>query len=275
MKLAFHHETHYRYDTAASYAIQSLRLTPSVFPGQRVVNWKVSVSEGGPVSEFRDGFGNLVSLVTVDHPHTELTIIAAGDVETEDRHGVVADAADRAPAAVFLRSTPTTLADAAIQQLAGEIEGGDPIDRLHRLSELIRDRIDYEVGTSDSKTTAAAALSAGRGVCQDHAHVFIAASRWLGIPARYVTGYLVDGAADGDIQAEAHHAWAEAHVDGFGWLGFDVANRNCPTDHYVRLACGLDAAGAAPIRGIRRGGETETLRVRVAVGAGNVGGGQQ
>ena len=111
-------------------------------------------------------------------------------------------------------------------------------------------------------TSAAQALSEGKGVCQDHAHIFIAAARTLGIPARYVTGYLL---IDGQTTAQAHHAWAEAWVENLGWVGFDVANRTCPTEGYVRLACGLDAGYAAPIVGTRRGGETVTLEVAVTV----------
>jgi transglutaminase-like putative cysteine protease len=82
------------------------------------------------------------------------------------------------------------------------------------------------------------------------------------VPARYVTGYLYLGEDEG---AQAHHAWAEAWVDGLGWVGFDVANRVCPTDSYVRLASGLDAGYAAPIKGSRRGGSGESLDVAVAV----------
>ena len=113
-------------------------------------------------------------------------------------------------------------------------------------------RVAYEVGVTNTHTTAADALKDGRGVCQDHAHVFISAARSLGIPARYVSGYLLAGT--GDEPSDANHAWAEAWLDGLGWVGFDPANGVCPTDRYVRLASGLDAAFAAPIRGTRRGG---------------------
>jgi transglutaminase-like putative cysteine protease len=117
-------------------------------------------------------------------------------------------------------------------------------------------------GVTDAHTGAAEALADGKGVCQDHAHIFISAVRTLGIPARYVTGYLV---LDAPSASEAHHAWAEAWVEGLGWVGFDVANRICPTERYVRLAAGLDAGYAAPIIGSRRGGSTEKLDVSVEV----------
>ena len=142
------------------------------------------------------------------------------------------------------------------------MHGKDTLDRLHALLGAVRDRVEYVPGATDTHTSAAEALADGKGVCQDHAHIFIAAARTLAIPARYVTGYLV---LDGQSTADAHHAWAEAWVEGLGWVGFDVANRVCPTDCYVRLAVGLDAGYAAPIIGSRRGGETETLDVSVTV----------
>jgi transglutaminase-like putative cysteine protease len=122
----------------------------------------------------------------------------------------------------------------------------------------IRERVDYVVGVTSSATTAAEALAQGRGVCQDHAQVFAAAARCLGHPARYVSGYLWTEAGTSD----ANHAWAEAHVDGLGWVGFDPAN---PTEAYVRVAIGLDYLEAAPVRGVRRGVAEETLDVAVDV----------
>ncbi|MBN8890137.1 MAG: transglutaminase family protein, partial [Rhodospirillales bacterium] len=135
---------------------------------------------------------------------------------------------------------------------------------LHALMGAVHGRVAYVVDATTQQTTAAAAFADGRGVCQDHAHIMIAAARALGMPARYVTGYLL---LEGD-EAEAsvaHHAWAEAWVEELGWVGFDAANCLCPTDRYVRLAVGLDAASAAPIRGVRRGTGAEHLCVDVAV----------
>jgi transglutaminase-like putative cysteine protease len=126
----------------------------------------------------------------------------------------------------------------------------------------VRDAIDYKIGSTNAHTTACEALKEGKGVCQDHAHVFIAAARSLGIPTRYVSGYVLTGS---DEPSDANHAWAEAWLDGLGWVGFDPANRICPTDKYVRLAAGLDSTYAAPIRGSRRGVANEELDVIVEV----------
>jgi transglutaminase-like putative cysteine protease len=126
----------------------------------------------------------------------------------------------------------------------------------------VSDAIAYRPGTTHAHTTAAEALAQGEGVCQDHAHALIAAARAGGVPARYVSGYLQAGVGTSD---EAAHAWAELFVAGFGWIGFDPANRCCPDARYIRLGSGLDAAYAAPIRGTARGAGAESLDVTVAV----------
>jgi transglutaminase-like putative cysteine protease len=136
------------------------------------------------------------------------------------------------------------------------------LDRLHYLLEAISTRVVYDTDATHTETTAAQAFRAGQGVCQDHAHIFIAATRRIGVPSRYVTGYLH---VESEGNFVAHHAWAESYLDGLGWVGFDPANNICPTERYVRLACGFDAVSAAPIAGTRRGGGGERLRVDVVV----------
>jgi transglutaminase-like putative cysteine protease len=168
------------------------------------------------------------------------------------------------PPEFFLRATPLTAPDDAIVALARDgARGDDTIARLHGLMNGVRDRLDYRPGETDSTTNAAEALAQGFGVCQDHAHLFIAAARAAGIPARYISGYLWTGA--GGQSYDAGHAWAEAHVAGFGWIGFDAANRLCPNENYIRVAVGLDYSAAAPVRGLRRGPAEESLSVEVQV----------
>ena len=115
----------------------------------------------------------------------------------------------------------------------------------------------------EDHTPTAEALAEGEGVCQDHAHVLISAARLLGLPARYVSGYLC---TDGEsTDAEASHGWAELYLDGIGWVGFDASNRTCPTENYIRLGSGVDARDAAPIRGVHAGAADEDLDVNVVV----------
>jgi transglutaminase-like putative cysteine protease len=262
MRIAVEHVTLYSYRDEVTYSIQSLRLTPSGHAGQQVSEWRIESEPASTLAPARDAFGNAVHLLTIAQPHRELAIRVTGAVEVEDRRGIVQGAPEPAPLRVFLRRTPLTSATAEIADLARPSQPSEPIPRLHELMYRIRDRVDYLPGVTSTATSAAEALATAKGVCQDHAHIFIAAARAAGIPARYVTGYLL---LAGQQRADAHHAWTEAWVDGLGWVGFDVANRVCPTERYVRLAVGLDALSATPIRGSRRGGGEERLAVDVLV----------
>jgi transglutaminase-like putative cysteine protease len=264
MRLFVRHETRYDYDTALAYSVQRLYLTPLDFASQKVVSWKISAPGIDAALAYFDGFGNRVHVVTFHDLSGPATISAEGIVDCTDAAGVVRGLSCPAPDAVFLRQTKSTMPSAAIRAVAERAAASSPatLDRLHHLMSDIRTKVAYEIGATHALTTAAEAFAAGRGVCQDHAHIFIGAARSLGIPCRYVTGYLVT--ADG-ASAAAAHAWAEALVTDLGWAGFDPANGTSPTDHYVRVAGGIDAAGVTPIRGSRRGGESERMMVEVRV----------
>jgi transglutaminase-like putative cysteine protease len=123
--------------------------------------------------------------------------------------------------------------------------------------------ITFDTDPTHTATTAAEAFALKRGVCQDLTHIYIAAARHLGIPARYVSGYF--HRADGVTEQEAGHAWAEAFIPSLGWVGFDATNGICTTDAHLRVAIGLDYLSAAPVRGARTGGAGEALAVRIHV----------
>lgn len=257
MRISIGHVSRYTYNEPVQYSIQTLRMTPPSFNGQRVIEWMISAPGIEKAQKYRDCFGNSCHLVSYTAPHDESVVLAKGIIETTDRAGLIQGLFETTPIRVYKRVTDKTKASDAIKEMAHRACPSIPnINGFHRLMNAVRDAVDYQTGTTHEHTSAADAFEAGRGVCQDHAHVFIAAARALGVPARYVSGYFVSG---DDQPAEAHHAWAEAWVDGLGWVGFDAANRLCPTDHYVRLATGLDADSAAPIRGNRRGGGTNEL----------------
>lgn len=258
MLISVRHRTRYAYDQPVRYSIQTLRLTPAEFEGHHVVNWHISAPGIEKALQFRDGYGNLVHQIAVSGPHDEIVIEVQGTVERTDTAGIVRGLIEVAPPWVYLRVTPQTQPSEAIKELARAVAGFDKIERLHDLMARIHESVEYQAGETHAHTSAAEAFADGKGVCQDHAHIMISAARELEIPARYVTGYLVG-------EAEAGHAWLEAWVDGLGWVAFDPANQVCPTDHYVRLAAGLDALSAAPIRGTHRGGDGETLDVVVEV----------
>lgn len=264
MRLTVTHRTVYRYTEPVRYTIQTLRLEPRPYEGLTVLNWRVEGESVRGLPRFIDGLGNVVHCQTIDRLHRQATITASGEVETRRGDGVVLGTVEPLPPLFFLRSTPLTQSDAAIEALAhDQNESGDRIERLYRLMYRVREQLDYRPGATDSTTTAAAALAQGHGVCQDHAHLFCAAARLLGIPARYVSGYLWTGKDDQPY--DASHAWAEAFVPNLGWVGYDAANRVCPTENYIRVAVGLDYSAAAPVRGLRRGPAEESLSVEVQV----------
>lgn len=262
MLVSIAHVTRYTLAAPASYSIQALRLTPPSFDGQQVVSWSIEMPHIDEAVRFRDSFGNMTHLVAIPEPHQDVTIIARGTVETRDRAGFARGLIEIAPSRVYMRQTPKTMPDDAIRQMCDSVTARDPIERMHLLMSTVHERVAYVVGATHAHTSAAEAFKDGKGVCQDYAHIFIAAARVMGLPARYVNGYFL---TESDEPAEAHHAWAEAWIKGLGWLGFDPANKICPTDHYVRLACGLDSGAAAPVRGTRRGGADEALDVTVEV----------
>jgi transglutaminase-like putative cysteine protease len=266
MRLNVRHRTTYRYESAVSYSIQTLHLSPRPHDGLAVLSWRIWADGRRELPSFVDGLGNLTHCLTVNRPHEGISLTVEGEVETTDMAGIIRGGAEPLPPLYYLQPTALTAPDPAIEAFAAAAgQGKSTIERLHSLMIALRERVDYQAGVTDTTTTAADALARGAGVCQDHAHIFIAGARLLGIPARYVGGYLWTG-IDGH-EYEASHAWAEAHIDHLGWVGFDPSNRICPTAAYIRTSVGLDYAAAAPARGLRRGDAPETLDVRVAVTA--------
>ena len=250
MQLAIDHATTYHFAGPIRRGLQRLRLTPVTARGQTVLAWEVAC-EGATVEvSYDDEYGNRTTLVSLTPGTTTVTIRAHGRVETRDEAGVVGRHAGYLPLWHFARETPLTAVGAGITALAAAVQrdaAQDGLARLHLLAERVGECVVYAHGHTDVATTAEAALGAARGVCQDQAHVFIAAARRMGIPARYVSGYLqIDGRDDQD----AGHGWAEGFVEGIGWIGFDVANAICPDDRYVRVATGRDYLDAAPVKGL-------------------------
>lgn len=263
MQLSIRHETVYRYTAPLSYTIQQLRLSPRGDVHQRNLSWQISTP--GHRHEFVDAYGNACHMLTITGMHDEVRIVAAGtvDVTPLDR-GRLAESGSLSPL-VFTVPTRLAGADAAVSDFAQRhIKPGARSNELLALAEAIRGSVAYQSGTTAVTTTAADALSLGSGVCQDHAHLFLACCHAYGIPARYVSGYIDPG---GTSHAESH-AWVDAWVDEVdfsGWVSIDVTHAKFASDSHCRLAVGRDYESAAPVRGVRTGGGTETLSVKVSV----------
>ena len=265
MRIQISHETVYRYEQPARGVIQTLRLTPRNHDGQYVESWRIDVAENCQLSQHEDAFGNITHVFSVEGPVSELRVLVEGQVDTQDTAGVVVGTIERFPPSLYLRETPLTRIDHAIAEFAklSRRAGDEPLTIVHDLLERLHGEMAFDNTPTEATTSAAEAFALKRGVCQDLTHIFIAATRSLGIPARYIGGHFHRD--DGVTEQEAGHAWAEAFVPGLGWVAFDTANGLCATDAHVRVAVGLDYLGAAPVRGSRYGGGNEALDVAVRV----------
>jgi transglutaminase-like putative cysteine protease len=267
LKLLVTHHSSYVFEPPTRGVVQSLRLTPSIFDGQSVKHWSVTVEGAEMGASFRDGCGDWVQTVSMLGPVSEMTVLVEGEVHTTDLAGILRGHRGHVPPAAYLRSTRATRPDKGLRKLSettlASFPDASPLEQAHALSAAVSEAIAYRPGETHAHTTAAEALSLGLGVCQDHAHALISVAHAADMPARYVTGYL-HSTDDGQAH-EASHAWAEIHVSGLGWVGFDPSNQCCPDERYIRLGSGYDAMDAAPIRGIAKGAGDESLQVSVAV----------
>ncbi len=268
MRITIRHLTHYTYAHPAVSALQLLRLTPRSHGAQFVRRWRVSIDADARLDKSEDAYGNITHFVFVDGPVSALEIEVVGEVDTQEAGGLVAGTVERQPLGLYLRTTRLTTPSEALRTLGRRAiagQGGDRLAALHAVMGELHGTMRFEVGATTAETAAAEAWASGAGVCQDYAHVFVAVARTLGIPARYVAGYYLR--SDTSSQ-EAGHAWAEAHVAGLGWVGFDPAHGVCVTDRHVRVSIGADSHEAAPVRGARIGGLDEALSVDIDVAQG-------
>jgi transglutaminase-like putative cysteine protease len=285
MRLRVAHSSVYRYDPPAMGVIQVLRLTPRNHEGQYIASWRVEVTPDARLAAREDAFGNITHVFTLDGPLHELHVEVDGQVETQSTNGVVCGTLERFPPSLFLRGTVLTQPDAAITEFAAKIRaasGGVVLAELHGLLDRLHE--DFAAGAAaeqkaasqaqqqsvqesdaapSTASPAARAFARGRGDAAEVTHIFIAAAHSLGIPARFVGGYFRP--AGQAAAQDSSHAWAEAFVPDLGWVGFDAAKGFCPTDGHVRVAVGLDALGAAPVRGTRLGTGGESLAVAIRV----------
>jgi transglutaminase-like putative cysteine protease len=263
MQLQINHATRYEYNQPVDYALQKVRLRPISSAVQEVLNWDVTVAGGKVEASYTDHYGNHTDLVSADPGTQTLVITAGGQVSTTDSSGVFGKVYGRAPLWHFAQPTPLTQAGDRIKSLAPTVlKSASVLDGLHDLSAEILASAPYLIGKTNATTTAEDALNIGNGVCQDHANIFVSAARLAGLPARYVSGYLM---INDRIDQDASHAWAEAHIDGFGWVGFDVSNGVSPDERYVRIAAGRDSGDTAPISGMRLGTADESMVVSLQV----------
>lgn len=263
MKLRISHTTTYSYDSPVTYGLQQVRLTPKTDSTQTVLDWHMDIEGGTAELMCEDQYQNNCTLIQANDRAIQISLTVSGEVETHNTDGIYGKIYGPAPLWHFKQNTIRTKAGAGIAELANMITNPDgDLSELHALSAQILNAVPYGHAVTDVTTTAEEALNLGGGVCQDHAQIFIAALRHAGVPSRYVSGYLM---MDDRIDQDATHAWAEAHIEGLGWVAFDVSNGISPDERYVRLAVGRDSTDAAPVSGMRMGNAQESMSVTLQV----------
>jgi transglutaminase-like putative cysteine protease len=266
MKLEVVHSTHFRYSGPIAETVMEVRLRPMDGLGQRCLEFELDVSSGVKPRSYRDGYGNNVHYFNLVRPHARLNVTSRSVVETggkpDDDPGedLVQD---------FLRFRSPVKDVEGVRQLAGTHKIADPFSgpaveqMLDDLTLAISRDFAYDRAVTNVYSAVDEVLALRAGVCQDFAHLLIAVARAMGVPARYVSGYIQQPGDSGTTTAS--HAWAEAWVPGRGWIGYDATHPVRTSEHHVRLAVGRDYSDAAPTRGIYVGSAAGTMDVRVSI----------
>lgn len=262
MRLAIEHRTEYRFSEPQSRLVQMLRLTPGDTVDQTVLSWRIDVDCDVRLRDAMDGFGNKITMLYAEGPIEGIAITVAGQVLTTESNGVVRGSNEPLPEGLFLRDTPRTATSDALTAFAREARSdcSGSLDCLHRWNAALARRFPDVPDLADSGLSAAEAFAAATPSSRDLAHIFISGARAIDVPARYVSGY-----RQGEGEHCAPHGWAEAWIDGLGWVGFDPSAGISPDEHYVRVAVGLDAPGAAAVAGSRLGPGEEEMAVDLHV----------
>ncbi len=268
------HETGFAYDGLARASHNEARLTPAALPTQSVLTTELRVKPTAGRSSYRDYWGNRVVAFQLDEPHASLEVTCESTVETsaaqapfgvlsrsELSSGPVADLMDELLAA----TPPTRLDGELIASVSEATRDLDPHEAAAQVSEIVRSLLTYVSGATSVQTTATEAIAVGKGVCQDFTHVGLGLLRGIGIPARYVSGYLYpkDGVDPGETTEGESHAW----IDYFAgeWNALDPTSGAEVGPRHVVVARGRDYNDAAPLKGIYHGAPVGSLGVTVAM----------
>jgi transglutaminase-like putative cysteine protease len=270
MLLNIQHETRLTYSEPVCETVFEVRMSPPSDDDQTNLGYRLRITPAAPVTSYRDGFGNRVDLFNVLEPYRELVIRATTVARTHRRDGAarLAEAGSARDASVplealeYLQPSPLVGPSAELAAFVASIALPDdqPLpDVVQSIVGAVRERLAYEKKVTTARTPVGEVLSLGRGVCQDFTHLFLGACRTLGLPARYVSGY-VDGT--GEL---ATHAWCQVWADRVGWVDVDPTRGIFPDDHYVVTALGRDYSDVPPNRGVWKGLADETITVVVKI----------
>jgi transglutaminase-like putative cysteine protease len=282
MLLEIRHLTQYRYDALVRESVMELWVQPQKSATQRLISFELELEPAAQLFSYVDGFGNAVYHFDAPQPHNQLTVRAHALVETEAVEALP-DALDRGEwdrlKSQFVRgeqfdflrphgyARPTPALEAFSRRLKLEtLRRADPLTAVRGLCRAIYEGLEYEAGVTRADSPIDEALEAGRGVCQDFAHIMLAICRGWGLPARYVSGYLFTDAKGGDrSDPDATHAWVEVFLPSLRWIGLDPTNNTPTGERHVIVAVGRDYDDVPPSRGVFKGDADSELEVAVSV----------
>ncbi|MFB7878558.1 transglutaminase domain-containing protein [Nocardia sp. NPDC056064] len=268
------HTTGYVYDAPVTRSFNEARLTPRADSRQNVILNRVETVPATRAYRYTDYWGTAVTAFDLHAPHTELEVTGSSVVETEPfaepageltfddlRGGRIVDRFDE-----MLSPTAYVPRDRKLATVARQLSRGEPPAKaVVRAAEWVHKEMDYIAGTTSVHTSAPQAFAERRGVCQDYAHLTLVLLRSMGIPSRYVSGYLhpKPGAAIGETVAGQSHAWIEAWTGQ--WWGYDPTNNLAVNEQHVSVGVGRDYADVPPLKGVFSGGGSTDLEVVVEV----------
>ncbi len=273
MRFHVRHTTRFSYSDEISDTAMELRLRPIDDQYQRLLSYRLTVIPAGPVRGYTDVMGNYVESWNFRAPHREIVVTSEAMVETTPRDSAPISVPELSVADRFqmTRFDGPILANGRVRELAALARGSSG-DALSHVTELVHRGFIYAPNTTNVHSTIEEITARGMGVCQDFAHLWIAICRAMGIPARYVSGYVASQPGAAGSIGQASHAWAEGWREGHGWVGYDPTNLSgtsggLVTDQHIRVAVGRDYRDVPPTRGVYRGLAEESLAVDVRIEA--------
>ena len=280
MYYRIHHVTRFRYNAPISESIMEVRIQPRSDGPQHCLDFQLRTNPRAHIMTYRDDLGNRVHHFDIPNRHSQLTITADALVELTsppplpptlhpDAWGELDALTSTDEYWDMLKPSHFARPSDLLHRLAGELQvqrRDDPLTVLRDLNTSLYNSFEYSKESTRVDSPIDDALRIRRGVCQDFAHIMITLVRELGIPCRYVSGYLSQRAEAHDRSTDgATHAWVEALLPSLGWVGFDPTNDILAGDRYIRVAIGRDYADVPPTRGVFRGKAESELSVNVKV----------
>ena len=280
MYFSVRHITIFNYSTPVSQSVMEVRKQPRSEGFQSCASFKLIVNPQAQILAYRESQGNVVHHFDIPRHHSQLTITAESYVEMKEPPPLPETLGDQGWDKIDAQVKTGELWDGLttsqfvgetdlLRELAKELRverRGDPLQLLREINTAIYEHFEYEPSSTKVDSPIDDALAARQGVCQDFAHIMLSLVRPLGIPCRYISGYLARYSDDNARSApDASHAWVEAHLPGLGWVGFDPTNNQLAGQYHIRVAAGRDYADVPPTRGVYKGNGVNELKVAVQV----------